>query len=806
MAKLLQNLVDLRDVFPGDRHSQSLFLQNQIVAPFDAVAARAANKQDELRSTNGLDILLRIVRHLISFQNDKWLNPSPGEAPNPLLELAWADLETENGQHTHKARLDVLKTFFPDKDLTKEDLSFEDLARHDLMHRSIWRRLSFLLYDPDTLSRKTGGDEWENDKPSEGEQGDKEMKELAEDSLVFNDPTKFRSLHEAIEDRFDIFVDPSRGRDYYFQFNEPTFIRVRYVPHHANAGDREEDVINTDSRRLIQGPKPNVVRIPESGSNVVTYNKVEVVHLHSQTSRDFLKMFHLDGSVLPVVQEKEEPDQCRSYMFYYLKAPLTHLHQGQNNERSNPPIRSDALPVLSSLAIELVEALDDPERSYEHVWDVIKQMAREMQNNQTMVPADDTVAQVLHKDNDQVEYSSMFLLLHTIHPRVLRSVCMGTVAYEFYDESSGAWSGVHSEHGPGAYAVGIAIKGRDGKFLTATEIRALINILQTYGAGCAAWEATNQDVFGQRQLDEQQTADLAWVTEIDNQYPPAGRVSPTSEMQADIEAESDAAADDGTDTEEEGSQTMRRPRFSNSSQSLATGTHALISMFQRRLMHGTNPSEPQIQSPLLIGSSNDLQARKQNCRPNVARLHSAANLYGLLMSCIKFMGLEPEEVFVPFTKAWMVSQINQGEVLGTVVASSLVSMTGLNVHDAGAKNETKTPPTEAVFQETRNEVNRQDWFLNNLQNTTDRSEYGQLKKLNDEIFSVTEEDMKAAEDRARVARNSYSAAIMEAENVLKEQWAELEEAKKALAARQAWEKEISELEDGLFDNLDWLDD
>ncbi|KAK7976815.1 hypothetical protein PG989_015278 [Apiospora arundinis] len=70
-----------------------------------------------------------------------------------------------------RARIDVLKAFFPDQALTKQDLSFEALASHELMHKSIWRRLPFLFYDPDTWSRVTNGDIWVANKPSEGEQG-----------------------------------------------------------------------------------------------------------------------------------------------------------------------------------------------------------------------------------------------------------------------------------------------------------------------------------------------------------------------------------------------------------------------------------------------------------------------------------------------------------------------------------------------------------------------------------------------------------------------------------------------------------
>ncbi|KAK8040237.1 hypothetical protein PG991_000025 [Apiospora marii] len=442
------------------------------------------------------------------------------------------------------------------------------------------------------------------------------------------------------------------------------------------------------------------------------------------------------------------------------------------------PVRSGTLPVLSSLAIELVEILDDPERSYEDVWDVVKQMALDMCDMQSLIRTDDTVAKVFHED--EMADESTFLLLHTLHPRVLRSLCMGTVAYEFHDEQSAAWCNVYSEHGPGAYAVGIAVTGRNGKFLTAIEIRALINILQTYAAGCAAWDARSGDVLDQLQLNQRQTTDLAWAMEIDSQYPLAGRVTPTSDMQAEIEAENDTAAHVGREASEgEMSQDTPRPRFSSS---VAGGIHALVSMFERRLMYGASPSEPQVQSPLLIGSSHDLQTRKQDCRPNMAAFNSGANLYGLLMSCIKFMGLEPRQVFVPLTKAWQVSQINRGEVLGTILASSLVSMAGLNVYDPGAKNEVKPLPTDAIFEETRNE--------------------SQVKKVYDEIFSVTDDDIKAAVRDVQLARNSLRAAILEAEKAVEEKEEELDKAKKVLDDAKARREELSGLDDELFNDYD----
>ncbi|KAK8085854.1 hypothetical protein PG997_007125 [Apiospora hydei] len=452
-----------------------------------------------------------------------------------------------------------------------------------------------------------------------------------------------------------------------------------------------------------------------------------------------------------------------------------------------PAIRSGTVPALPSLAIQLAEIVDDPERSYEDAWDVIKRMARDMRDRQSLILVDREVDAMLHED--ELSTSSTFHLLHTVHPRVLRSVCMGTVAYEFHDQQSSVWSDVHSEQGPGAYVVGIAVHGRAGKFLTATETHALINVLQTYLAGCAAWAAREDDFYGE--LNQQQNHDLTWAMEIDNQCPPAGRVAPSSEMQSEIKQ------GDGRETEEDVSHRVHRPRFSGSGRNMTTGIHALIAMFQRRLMHGADPNEPQIQSPLLVGSSNDLQTRKQDYRPNVTRFHSDAHLYVLLMSCIKFMGLEPQEVFVPFTKAWEVGQINQGEVLATIVGNSLVSMAGLNVHEPGGKRN-ENPPEDSVFERTHREVNRRDWFLDNIRQSCDKSEWGRLKKIDAEIFSVTDADLDLKEQEAEDARHDFCAAVSEAETALAGKEAELDEAKDALEREKARQREISALTDEIF--------
>ncbi|KAK8115480.1 hypothetical protein PG984_011982 [Apiospora sp. TS-2023a] len=386
------------------------------------------------------------------------------------------------------------------------------------------------------------------------------------------------------------------------------------------------------------------------------------------------------------------------------------------------PTKSGNFPVLSDLAIRLVQVLQDPDKSYLHAWEVIKEMAQDM-HSQTAIGVDGILS------DDVPVADSMFQLLHTIHPFVLRSVCMGTVAYDFHDEFSEHWKTAHNDHGPGAYAVSIAIQNRDGKFLTPVEITQLIRLLNRYAAGCSAWKALD-DHYGTSQLNMQQASDLNFVNNVDKQYKP----DPSVEAQATRECN---VASDTEDSQSQ-SQKVLEPRFGKG-ENMSRNIQSVISMFQRRLIDGANPNEPQMQSPLVIGNSNDLQNRKQVYRPEAKRLHSAPSIYGLVISCIKAMGLRPREVFVPFTKAWTVKQINQGEILGTVIGSSMVGVAGLNVYPPGYKG-SYWLPTAAILEETQLAVHRREWPLENTRRTLETQDRHKFKALQ-QAASLTYEEL-----------------------------------------------------------------
>ncbi|KAK7930988.1 hypothetical protein PG985_001700 [Apiospora marii] len=340
---MLDKLVDIRDVFPDDRESQIFFLQNQEVTAFDAAAARVA-KEDKIGSTNGLDLLIRVVRHLLAQLTEEFHNPAPGEAPNPLLELVWADLERDGGRHTHKARVDVLKAFFPGQGLARQDLSFVALVNHELMLKTIWRRFPFLLFDPHTWSRKTGeqGESFKRDDAAM--QTEEWLTGLARQSLVhFNNQ---KPLRAAIEAGFGIFADPQRGREYLFQFNEQAVIRASYTSDKRTQSSVDPSVM-VDSRRLVDGDASGQMVIPEPGSHLVSYNEVAAVHVYQEPSEEFLELFLADGTPLSLAQACVERRHCKAYMFFYVQAPTDILAHPSVPSEQNYASTIEAMRVIA---------------------------------------------------------------------------------------------------------------------------------------------------------------------------------------------------------------------------------------------------------------------------------------------------------------------------------------------------------------------------------------------------------------------------------------------------------------------------
>lgn len=448
-------------------------------------------------------------------------------------------------------------------------------------------------------------------------------------------------------------------------------------------------------------------------------------------------------------------------------------------DTSIQPVQGSLLPIISSLSKELVEQVDQ-KASYEDVWRTVEKMAQALRNQAFVNPA----ALIKPVEADRDAGSDMFVLMCTIHPLVLRSLCMGTIALDFWDKKSPHWDLVHETEGPGTYAVGIAIRDREGKFLTRQETKDLIRALQRYRDGCLAW-VEKGDAYGESQLAPQQVSDLDYALAIDREYPRRRGSNATDMDDSGPEAQGDTP----------------RPRFARGTTGLdlTRNIDALIAMFEKRCVEAGD--DEQIQSPIAVGNSNDTEKRKQAYRPSLGSLGNTAKVYGLTLSCLSYNGLSPQEVFVPIVKAWQVSQINLGEVLVTLLAGSLVSVGGFNVHAPGLKKETD-PPGDDVFEDTRRLVDRAPWFLSNLEHAkAKQTEHAELVKSLEEMQAISESDLTALERKAEEASNRVALAKAAHETALsdaKEQIRAGNEVHESLKSSRSLSEKIK---GGLFKDL-----
>jgi hypothetical protein len=86
-----------------------------------------------------------------------------------------------------------------------------------------------------------------------------------------------------------------------------------------------------------------------------------------------------------------------------------------------------------------------------------------------------------------------FALFHAIPRPALESLVLGTVAYDYHGNR--CISREHYKHkgGFGIYAIGLLVDGRNGAWLTANELNALVANLEKYVRGYEDWKVHQGD-------------------------------------------------------------------------------------------------------------------------------------------------------------------------------------------------------------------------------------------------------------------------------------------------------------------------
>ncbi|KAI2462954.1 hypothetical protein F4781DRAFT_418187 [Annulohypoxylon bovei var. microspora] len=372
------------------------------------------------------------------------------------------------------------------------------------------------------------------------------------------------------------------------------------------------------------------------------------------------------------------------------------------NSSQFPPTASAATPLISSLQMKLVNQIDQGV-SYDDIYPTIIEMGEELLN-QDLVPVH-KMLQVLRNR------AQMSLLLHSIPRPVLRSIVMRMVAYDFHDRASDNRKWLYDKEGPGAYIATISVINREGCTWTARENVRVVSLLNKYSLAIETYEKYKSD--GGSQLTEVELSAMKVAQEIDKAYPnTAGEAVANNEIIDDSVSDDDSISDDENDIGQD--LAWKIPRFAcGLTGKRSRDARQLASMLEMRQIPGVDLDVPCKQSVCMVGNAGDVEKRTQAHRL-ITALKECVKCWGLLVSCLKYANLEVEETIIPVCKTWESKQINMAEILVTVLAGSLLSVSGLNVKQPGTRPE-KKEPIPRMLQHCYSQVWRANpWFRENL--------------------------------------------------------------------------------------------
>ncbi|KAI1076703.1 hypothetical protein F5B20DRAFT_593947 [Whalleya microplaca] len=412
------------------------------------------------------------------------------------------------------------------------------------------------------------------------------------------------------------------------------------------------------------------------------------------------------------------------------------------------PRRTHLTPFMSDLQIKLVGQIDDG-ATYTDIFLTVEKMTEELRQ-QTTVRVQDTLNAV----QGDLDHKEMTALLHSILRPVLRSIVMRMVKVDFWDRDSDNRKLLYEYEGPGAYICGLSVIGRHGRTWSRNENIKLRELLRSYAVAIDACERRDKEhAYENSQFTPEELAALDVTASIDRQY---GKDKD----------------DDWDDT-----QTHTMPRFASSSQAnKSKHVRCFKATLKERNVTDEYPDEPSLQSMYMVGNSDDVE------RPN-----KTTHIWGLLASCLKYMGLEAEETIIPVCKAWKVEHISFAEILVTVLAGSLVSVGGLNVAQPGTKSE-KNPLSERILNKCRSHVWRtKPWLEENLQHTYDaKPDARRLAAAQCQLDKVPLE--KLQEMANEELRDKVAAAERKLSNLITRRLARIEEGEALVKALEDREK------------------
>lgn len=324
-------------------------------------------------------------------------------------------------------------------------------------------------------------------------------------------------------------------------------------------------------------------------------------------------------------------------------------------DSSIEPTVSAIMPHLSAEDMAIVRAIDEG-RSYDILFWLLVDKVERLRDTEEVAPSQKIIEAFNEDPNRGAPLRRLFM---SIPRRLLRSLALGTLAYDLWDEDSPN----HHHHyplsgGPGTYAVGVWCHGRQGRFLSGGEVEALRLVLTRYGQAVTIWHERKNAYGGTSQLTWAQRNDYAEAMAVDGQDW------------------------DGVDD------TLPRPLYAAGDEDAPPYRARLHVNRLRDALASRRPFGAsnvwQIASPLQVGCSVNMAGRVVAHDPR-SSMHSSSVMLRLLTSAMRRLpGVEPRTVVIPVIKTWEDAQLPLSEILVTAIAGSMITEGGLNVAAPGA--------------------------------------------------------------------------------------------------------------------------
>ncbi|RYP75543.1 hypothetical protein DL770_007396 [Monosporascus sp. CRB-9-2] len=258
---------------------------------------------------------------------------------------------------------------------------------------------------------------------------------------------------------------------------------------------------------------------------------------------------------------------------------------------------------------------------------------------------------IKHVAKDEETWLEATILLHGAPKKLHRAVILHTVAMQSRlppGDPRRIASDIYHGDGPGTYVATITVSRRNGMWLTGKELQRLVDLVERYLDAARSSERLDDGVAP----TTQRTKDLVrFARDIDGIY---GRAQyPRTAM-------------------------IRRPRTRAKIESLVAGL--------KNLGRAAKDDVPIASPPCYVGCSRQAtRAHAENHKPDAGWHSKRGNqAWWLVMSCMKFMGLDPDVVVVPYLRTWAPGQLPASETMGTIIADSFIERSGYNIWTPGS--------------------------------------------------------------------------------------------------------------------------